>query len=94
MPILRVQHSVPAFVDWKHAFDSDPVDRKGGGVRRYHIYRSVTDPNFVTIDLEFGSVDTAEAFLGRLRRLWDGPGRALMRDPQAWVLETVESSDV
>ena len=94
MPTLRVQHGVPTFDDWKRAFDSDPVDRKGGGVRRYEIHRSVSDPNFVMIDLQFDDVETAEAFHDRLRQLWDGPAKAVTQDPRAWVVETVESSEV
>jgi hypothetical protein len=53
MVTLRIQHSVPAFDSWKRAFDADPLDRKGSGVRRYSLHRSVKDPNFVMIDLEF-----------------------------------------
>ena len=35
------------------AFDHDPADRKGSGVRRYRIYRPVDDPHYITLDLEF-----------------------------------------
>lgn len=92
VPILRVQHSVPAYDDWKRAFDRDPIDREGSGVRRYQIHRPVTDPSFVMIDLEFVSLDEAEDFLQRLRALWDGPGRAVTQDPRAWIVETVETA--
>lgn len=94
MPILRIQHSVPTFEGWKRAFDSDPLDRKGAGVRRYQIHRSVTDPNFVMIDLEFDSVDKAEALLQKLRNLWNGPAKAVMQNPEAWIVETVESTSI
>lgn len=94
MPILRMQHAVSAYETWKRAFDSDPVDRKGGGVRRYQVYRTVADPNFVMIDLEFDTVDKAEVFLQRLRGLWAGPGKAVMLDPEAWILEVVESTEL
>lgn len=94
MPMLRLQHAVPSFEGWKRAFDRDPVDRKGSGVRRYHVYRSVADPNFVMIDLEFDTVAEAERLLEKLRRLWDGPGGSVMRNPQAWIVETVESGSV
>ena len=79
MPILRIQHSVPNFQGWKRAFDSDPVDRKAAGVRRYHVHRSIADPNFVMIDLEFDSVAEAESLLEKLRHLWAvlaGPNRS------------------
>ena len=91
MPILRIQHAVPDFDRWKQAFESDPMDRKGSGVRRYWVHRSVDDPNFVMIDLELDSVGDAEAMLERLRSMWAGPAGAVMRNPQAWIVETVES---
>lgn len=91
MPILRIQHSVPNFEGWKRAFENDPVDRKAAGVRRYHVHRSVADPNFVMIDLELDTVAEAEKLLEGLRQLWTGPGGAVMRNPEAWILETVES---
>jgi hypothetical protein len=53
MPILQIQHAVRDFDAWKRAFDSDPVGRQQGGVRRYRILRAADDPNFVVIELEF-----------------------------------------
>ena len=94
MPILHIQHSVPNFEGWKRAFDGDPMDRKGSGVRRYHVRRCVTDPNFVMIDLEFDTLAEAERLLEKLRHLWAGPGGAVMRNPEAWIVETVESKSV
>ena len=94
MPILHIQHTVPNFKGWKRAFDSDPMDRKGSGVRRYHFHRSVGDPNFVMIDLEFDTLPEAERMLENLRRLWAGPGGAVMRNPEAWIVETLESRSV
>lgn len=44
MPILQIQHAVPNFEGWKRAFGRDRLDRKGFGVRRYHVHRSVADP--------------------------------------------------
>jgi len=94
MPILRIQHSVPSFEGWKRAFDSDPVDRKGSGVRRYVVHRSIADPNFVMIDLELDSMAEAERLLQKLRDLWSGPGKAVMQNPEAWIVETVESKSL
>ena len=94
MPILRIQHAVLNFESWKRAFESDPMDRKGSGVRRYEIYRSVDDPNLVMIDLHLDTLADAQTLLEKLRHLWEGPGGAVMRNPQAWILETVESQSV
>jgi hypothetical protein len=91
MALLRIQHAVPEFDRWKRAFDGDPMDRKASGVRRYHVYRSVTDPNFVMIDLEFDKAEEAQRLLERLHQLWSGPAGAVMIGPKAWVVETVES---
>jgi hypothetical protein len=44
--------------------------------------------------LEFDDVTSAQAFHDRLRRLWDGPAKAVTHNPQAWVVETVESADL
>ena len=94
MPILHIQHAVPNFEGWKRAFDSDPMDRKGSGVHRYHVHRSVADPNFVMLDLEFDRLAEAESLLERLRHLWAGPGGAVMRNPEAWIVETIESKSI
>jgi len=94
MAILRIQHAVPSFENWKRAFDSDPMDRKSSGVRAYHVFRSVEDPNFVMIDLELDTVADAERMLGRLRQLWAGPGGSVMRNPEARIVERIESMSV
>ena len=94
MPILHIQHAVPNFEGWKRAFESDPMDRKASGVRRYQVHRGVADSNFVMIDLEFGTLAEAETLLERLRQLWAGPGAVVTRNPQAWIVETVESKAI
>jgi hypothetical protein len=94
MPILRIEHSVPDFNGWKQAFDSDPADRKGSGVRRYQVLRSVEDPNYVMIDLEFDSLDEAEGLLTKMRRVWSGDGQKVMRNPQARIVDSVESREL
>jgi hypothetical protein len=94
MPILRIEHSVPDFNGWKQAFDNDPADRKGSGVRRYQVLRSVEDPNYVMIDLEFDTLDEAEGLLTKMRRVWSGDGQRVMRNPQARIVDSVESREL
>ena len=65
----------PGFDSWKRAFDSDPADRKGSGVRRFEVLRSVDEPNYVMIDLEFDSLDEAEGLLSTMRRIWSVDGQ-------------------
>ena len=94
MPTLRIEHSVPDYDGWKRAFDSDPADRKGSGVRRYHVMRSVDNPNYVMIDLEFATRAEAEGLLETMHRVWAGPGREVMLNPQARIVDTVELVDL
>jgi hypothetical protein len=94
MPTLRIEHAVPDFNGWKRAFDSDPADRKGSGVRRYRVLRSVDDPNYVMIDLEFDSLEDAEGLLAKMRRVWSGDGQKVMRNPQARIVDTVETTEL
>jgi hypothetical protein len=93
MPILRIEHPVPSFDGWKAAFESDPVDRKGSGVRRYWILRSVDDPNYVMIDLEFDTLSEAEALLAAMRNVWNRVEGQIMWNPQARIVETVETKE-
>lgn len=90
MPIVRIEHAVPDFAKWKQAFDADPADRKGAGVRRYQVLRLQRDPNRVLIDLEFDDDAAAEAFLRTMERIWAGPGRSVMLNPSARVADVVE----
>jgi hypothetical protein len=94
MPVLRIEHAVPDFDGWKRAFDSDPADRKGSGVRRYQILRSIEDPNYVMIDLEFDSTREAEGLLAKMRQVWSGPSQPVMRTPQARIADKVETKEL
>jgi len=94
MRIVRIEHVVPDFEKWKQAFDGDPADRRGSGVRRYRVLRAVEDPNFVMIDLEFDGDEEAEAFLRVMERIWSGPGRTVMLGPRARVATLVEAKEL
>ena len=94
MVTLRIQHPVQSFEAWRRAFDADPADRKVNGVRRYRIFRPVADPHFVLIDLELETVAEAEAFLEKLKALWNGPAQAVMRQPEARIVETIAAAEL
>ena len=94
MPVVRIEHSVPSFDKWKEAFDRDPADRKGSGVRRYQILRLQNEPNYVMIDLEFDNTAEAEAFVQKMQRIWDGPAKGVMLNPRARIADFVEEKNV
>ena len=91
MYILRIEHPVPDFDGWKQAFDSDPIGRERSGVRRYQVLRPTDDQHYVMIDLEFDSLAQAEAVLAALRTLWSRVEGTIMMNPQARILEAVET---
>ena len=91
MYMLRIEHPVPNFEGWKQAFDSDPAGREKSGVRRYQILRAVDDPNFVMIDLEFDTVQQAEALLAAMRVVWGRVAGTIILNPQARSVEVTET---
>ena len=95
MPILQIEHKVRDYDRWKEAFDSDPVGREQGGVRRYRIARLADDPNHVLIELEFDTQGEADTFRSGLQQLWGRVGDQLgLEGPQARILETVEAKEL
>jgi hypothetical protein len=93
MYMLRIEHPVPSYDGWKQAFDSDPVGREKSGVRRYQILRPIDNPNFVMIDLVFDTVGQAEALLAAMRAVWGRVEGTIMVNPQARIVETVETRE-
>lgn len=93
MPILQIEHKVQNFDGWKKVFDSDPIDRKKSGVRRYRISHMADDPDHVVIDLEFDTLNEAEAALTALRKLWSQVEGKVMFNPQTRMLDIVEAKE-
>jgi hypothetical protein len=89
MHVLRVEHEVVDYDDWKKAFDSDPIGRKNAGVRSYRILRAVDDANLVMIDLEFDTAEEAKSMHESLRELWARVD--VMKNPEARSTEVVET---
>jgi hypothetical protein len=95
MVTLRIEHPVPDFDAWRRAFDSDPLDRRGSGVRRYRILRPVDDLSVVMVDLDFERRDDAEAMREALLRLWGRAEReGLIGAGRARILEVVETAEL
>lgn len=93
--ILRVEHTVSNFDDWKKVFDTDPLGRKKSGVRRYRIMRQLDNTSFVMMDLEFDDQKEAEAFAAKLRNLWvSAQGQKLMQYPQLRIVDPIESNEL
>jgi hypothetical protein len=91
MSILRIEHPVADYAAWKETFDSDPVGRQRLGVRCYQVMRPADDDRYVLIDLEFDTPEEAEGLLTAMRAVWSRVTGSLISDPQARIVETVES---
>ncbi len=94
MPVVRIEHSVQSFEKWKQAFDNDPADRKGSGVRRYQVFRLNDDPNYVMIDLYFDSAEKARAFVQKMQRIWDGLAKGIMQNARARIADVIEDKEI
>jgi len=93
MVTLQIEHPTANFDGWKKVFNSDPAGREKGGVVRYKISRKVEDPNYVIIDLDFDTLNEAEDFLSALRNFWGRVDGKVITNPQARIIEEVESKE-
>jgi hypothetical protein len=93
MIVLRIEHKVLSFDAWKKAFDSDPIDRKKSGVRRYQIYQPVDDPKYVIIDLECDSLSSAQATQTALQNMMTKAIGTLIVAPSIRILSEMESKE-
>jgi hypothetical protein len=88
MPTLQLEHAIKDFEMWKAAFDRDPIDRHGMGVRRHRVFRPVDDPQYVVVD----TTVEAEACRDALGRLWSSSeaAPALIGSARVRIVERVE----
>ncbi len=93
MVMLRIEHPIVNFDGWKQAFDSDPAGRVKSGVRRYKILRPLDDPKYIYIDLEFDTVQQAEGLLAAMRAVWGRVQGTIMSNPQAKIVQVVETTE-
>ena len=91
MPFVQIEHPVHNYDVWKEAFDSDPVGRQLSGVIQYRVLRPVDDPNYVIVELEFSTTDSAQLFLGKMHDLWRNVEGKIIEKPRARIVESVEA---
>lgn len=91
MPTLHIEHAITNFPTWLAAFGRFADARRDAGARDERVHQPVADPNYVVVDIDFDTVDEANAFLHFLETVvWSIPANApaLAGSPRALVLES------
>ncbi len=93
---VHIEHPISDLETWKAAFDRDPADRAGSGVRRYVVRQPVDDPRYVHIDLDFDTVEAARSFLATMATVWTSSSAApaLGGKPVTAILSVVEAAEL
>lgn len=94
MITLRIEHKIANYDGWKKAFDSDPINRKQSGVKRYRIYRPSDDDLFIIIDLDFDNLEQAQSTQAALNRMFGNIDGKIIFGPQTKLLNVVEASEL
>ena len=64
MVYLNVRHTVADYEKWRPIFDADEARRRTAGSKGVNqVYRDVSDPNTVTLVMEWDSAENALKFL-------------------------------
>lgn len=89
MTTLHISHTVLDVREWLRTFESFSQLRAQGGVTGLTIRHGVDDPDFVAVDLEFGTTAEAQAFRERLENeVWPSSPH-LTGTPTTHVLEPI-----
>ena len=62
MAKLLVHHIVQDYSTWRQIFDDDDKRRKEYGSNGFQVFKSVSDPNDLTVIIDYPSVEAAKAF--------------------------------
>ena len=89
---LRIEHPISDLETWLGAFARFEDARSRAGVRAQRVHRPVGDEGYIHVDLDFDSVEAAEAFQRFLETtVWTSAeaSPALAGTPRARVLTPV-----
>lgn len=93
MIVLHIEHTVADFDSWKASFDQYEEFRQKSGVKRYRVARPIDNPNFAIIQLEFDTLNEAEALLAGVQQVWQRVNGTLINDPQWRFSEVVQTKE-
>ena len=84
---MMIRHGVREYAKWRRAYNAFDKERRGMGVTRHAVYRTVGRPNDVTVSHDFASITAAKAFASsrRLREVMKGAG--VRTRPTIWFVK-------
>ena len=87
MAILLVRHKVADYDKWRQIYDDDAEARKAAGCTGTHLFRNAKDPNDVTINFQWDSIEHAEQFFAspKLHEVLQNAG--VVGQPEVWFVE-------
>ena len=97
MNTLHIEHPVTDFDLWSAAFGRFAAIRRDAGVRAERISRPADDARYVVVDLDFDTLDAAQAFLQFLTaKVWavQENAPALSGTPHTKILQPVPAPGV
>jgi hypothetical protein len=92
MPTLHIEHPISDLDTWRTAFKGFADARRQAGVRAERVQTPFENPDYIVVDLDFETIDEAEAFLRFLQQqVWAIPDNApaLAGTPTTMILEPV-----
>jgi hypothetical protein len=83
---LFVRHNVADYEAWRKVYDEFDAERGPMGVKGDAVFRSIDNPNDVTVWHDFDSTEEARAFTSsdKLRNVMQQAG--VQGEPQAWCV--------
>jgi hypothetical protein len=94
MATLHIEHPITDLETWLGAFGRFAEARRNAGVQAERVHQPIDDERYILVELDFDTVEQAEAFKGFLEtRVWSNPDASpgLGGTPRARVLTEVES---
>ena len=95
MATLHIEHPITDLETWLTAFKGFAAARRQAGVQAERIQQPVDDPAYIVVDLTFGTVEEAAAFLTFLRdKVWAIPENApaLAGPPATMIVQEVDTT--
>ena len=91
---MFVRHEVADYAIWLKAYNAFNKERRKMGVRGAAVYRSLDNPNDVTVTHDFRKAETAKAFAtsARLKEVMEKAG--VKGTPQIWFTNNPDNRNV